>query len=71
VRRLRTAKTIGLTAAATGLAITLAMNFAVPEKQLERHIAHRYGLQCGLLAFGFARVHCSTCKRDDLVAFSC
>lgn len=41
--RFRTAKIVGLTAATTGLAITLAMNFAVPEKQLERHIEHRYG----------------------------
>lgn len=31
---------------------------------------YRY-LQCGLLAFGFARVHCSSCGRDDLVAFPC
>jgi len=36
---------------------------------VEREL-YRY-LQCGLLAFGFARVHCATCKRDDLVAFSC
>ena len=28
-------------------------------------------LSCGVLAFGFARVHCSRCGRDDLVAFSC
>ena len=28
-------------------------------------------LACGVLAFGFARVHCSHCRRDDLVAFSC
>ena len=35
------------------------------ERELSRY------LQCGLLAFGFARVHCATCKRDDLVAFSC
>jgi cardiolipin synthase len=32
-----------LTAAATALVIVLGMNFAVPEKQLERHVAHRYG----------------------------
>ena len=28
-------------------------------------------LSCGILAKGFARVHCSTCKQDGLVAFSC
>ena len=28
-------------------------------------------LACGVLAFGFARVHCRRCRRDDLVAFSC
>jgi hypothetical protein len=28
-------------------------------------------LACGVLAFGFARVHCSRCGRDDLVAFAC
>jgi cardiolipin synthase len=32
-----------LTAAATAIVIVLGMNFAVPEKQLERHVAHRYG----------------------------
>ena len=35
---------------------------------VEREL-YRY-LQCGLLAFGFARVHCATCKRDDTVAGS-
>ncbi len=28
-------------------------------------------LDCGILANGFARVHCSSCGRDELVAFSC
>ena len=36
---------------------------------VEREL-YRY-MSCGLLAFGFARVHCSGCGRDDLVAFSC
>ena len=27
-------------------------------------------LHCGILAAGFARVHCSGCGRDELVAFS-
>lgn len=35
------------------------------ERELRRH------LECGLLAHGFARVHCSRCLRDELVAFSC
>jgi hypothetical protein len=31
-----------------------------------------YGyLDCGILASGFARVHCTSCGRDELVAFSC
>ena len=28
-------------------------------------------LRCGILAYGFARVHCSDCGKDALVAFSC
>jgi hypothetical protein len=28
-------------------------------------------LRCGILAHGFARVHCGACGRDLLVAFSC
>ena len=28
-------------------------------------------LGCGVLAHGFARVHCPTCGSDLLVAFSC
>jgi len=28
-------------------------------------------LECGLLAHGFVRVHCASCRRDSLVAFSC
>lgn len=28
-------------------------------------------LECGILAHGFARVHCFVCGRDSLVAFSC
>ncbi len=35
------------------------------ERELRRY------LECGLLAHGFARVHCSRCLRDELVAFSC
>jgi hypothetical protein len=28
-------------------------------------------LKCGILAHGFARVHCAACRHDFLVAFSC
>ena len=28
-------------------------------------------LSCGILARGFARVHCTDCGKDGLVAFSC
>ena len=28
-------------------------------------------LDCGILANGCARVHCASCGRDELVAFSC
>jgi hypothetical protein len=28
-------------------------------------------LDCGVLAHGFARVHCTECGKDELVAFSC
>ena len=35
-----------------------------------RRELRRY-LDCGILAYGFARVHCSSCGKDELVAFSC
>ncbi|MEO1931508.1 MAG: transposase zinc-binding domain-containing protein, partial [Pseudohongiella sp.] len=28
-------------------------------------------LQCGILAYGFARVRCETCAENFLVAYSC
>ena len=28
-------------------------------------------LECGILAYGFARAYCADCGRDFLVAFSC
>ncbi len=28
-------------------------------------------LRCGILGYGFARVHCDDCGEDDVVAFSC
>ncbi|MDO8349366.1 MAG: transposase [Planctomycetota bacterium] len=28
-------------------------------------------LRCGVLGYGFARVHCAQCKQDEVVAFSC
>lgn len=33
--------------------------------------AFREYLKCGILAHGFARVYCSACKHDFMVAFSC
>jgi len=27
-------------------------------------------MRCGILGYGFARVHCARCKQDDVVAFS-
>ena len=36
--------TIVVTAILTGLAVVLALNFATPEKQLERKIEHRYAV---------------------------
>ena len=36
--------TIVITAILTGLAVVLALNFATPEKQLERKIEHRYAV---------------------------
>jgi cardiolipin synthase A/B len=36
--------TIAITAIVTVLAVVVAMNFATPEKQLERKIEHRYGV---------------------------
>ena len=40
---------------------------------LPRFVARelRAYLRCGILCHGFARVHCSSCGRDALVAFSC
>ena len=28
-------------------------------------------LECGILAYGFLRLHCGDCGHDKLVAFSC
>ena len=45
-----------------------AHGFGVPrhvEKEFRRY------LECGILAHGFARVHCADCGTDRLVAFSC
>jgi cardiolipin synthase len=42
-RRFRTGTVVLLSMAGTAGAIALGMNFAVPERQLERHVVHRYG----------------------------
>lgn len=41
---------------------------AVP-KHVERD--YRRYLECGILAYGFARVKCQSCEHDFLLAFSC
>lgn len=38
---------------------------AFAKKELEEF------LKCGILAYGFARVYCSNCQHDQLLAFSC
>jgi ribosomal protein S27E len=42
-------------------------------KGLPQHIEKemRAYLECGILAYGFIRVRCEDCKRENLVAFSC
>jgi cardiolipin synthase A/B len=42
--RRRTIALVGLSAGASGLAFILLMNLAVPEKRLERHVAHRFAV---------------------------
>ena len=44
-----------------------------PEERLPAFIERelRAFLRCGILSFGFARVHCDACGHDRLVAFSC
>ena len=39
--RFRTVTVVLLSVAGTAIAIALGMNFAVPEKQLERRVVHR------------------------------
>jgi cardiolipin synthase len=43
MNRFSTVTLVLLSVAGTVTAVVLGMNFAVPEKQLERHVAHRYG----------------------------
>lgn len=38
-------KTVAITALVTSVVIALAMNFTVPEKQIERHVVHRHGVR--------------------------
>ena len=46
---------------------------ALPGSGLPRFVRRelRGFLECGVLAHGFARVHCGACGRGSLVAFSC
>ena len=43
------------------------------EKTIPAHVEKefRHYLECGILAYGFARVRCEGCGYDFLVAFSC
>jgi hypothetical protein len=40
---------------------------------LPRHVSEelKQFLTCGILAFGFAQLHCEACRKRHLVAFSC
>jgi hypothetical protein len=51
----------------------LATFLAANGDRLPRFVARELQgyLACGVLAFGFARVHCSRCGKDELLAFSC
>ena len=44
-------------------------DFRTLPRFVEREL--RAFLDCGILARGLCRVHCTTCGKDDLVAFSC
>jgi hypothetical protein len=46
---------------------------AAPDERLPAFVERelRTFLRCGILAYGFARVHCDGCGHDRLVAFSC
>jgi hypothetical protein len=55
---------------------TLAMLLAEASevwRGLPRYVERDFAkyLECGVLAHGFARVHCESCKDEFLVAFSC
>jgi hypothetical protein len=43
------------------------------ERGLPRYVERDFAryLECGVLAYGFARVRCESCKDELLVAFSC
>ena len=43
------------------------------EKQLPRFVKKEFEkfLKCGLLAYGFLRLQCESCRQEKLVAFSC
>jgi len=52
---------------------TFAQRVAAGERVVPRFCVREVEafLRCGILAHGFARVHCDTCRKDDVVAFSC
>ena len=47
-----------------------AERYAAPLPNYVVRAFHEF-LRCGLLEFGFLRVHCEACRKDRLVAFSC
>jgi hypothetical protein len=47
-----------------------AEHYAAPLPKYVARAFHDF-LRCGLLEFGFLRVHCESCRKDRLVAFSC
>lgn len=56
------------------LSTFLARTDAAPgRRSLPRWVRREFEryLDCGILAKGFVRVHCDTCRQDMLVAFSC
>jgi hypothetical protein len=52
---------------------TFLANAAARERPVPRFVARelRAFLRCGILAYGFVRVHCDGCGLDRVVAFSC
>ena len=52
---------------------TFLANLAEEGRSLPTHVEKelRSYLECGVLAYGFIRIKCQECKKEQLVAFSC